>query len=156
MACTSCAGLEFTYRDDICSYCKGKYSTCPECNGSGKVFIYAICGRCVSLGDRPTRTHNSGSRGDALLYFTKEDNLIIVRDIINRDPILMCINGIYGSLFFDAVVHNSMDVAKFLIERGVNINEANYRGLTPLKFIMNIDDSEYDPMIELLILNGAR
>lgn len=156
MVCTSCAGLEFMYRSDICPYCKGRYDTCPECNGSGKILIYAICGRCVPLGGRPTRIHNSGRNGNALLYFTKEDNLSIVRNIIDRDPILMCINGIYGSLFFDAIVHNSMNVAKFLIERGVNINMANSYGLTPLKFIMDMNDSKYDPMIELLILNGAR
>jgi len=59
----------------------------------------------------------------------------------------------YSTPLHDAVCCGRVDVAKFLVARGANVNELDYKNMTPLKLAKRYGQEEIE---ELLVSSGAK
>jgi ankyrin repeat protein len=90
----------------------------------------------------------------------KKHNLNTVKSIINTDNSL--VNAVHKTTDFEkrdaltyAVLHKDLDIIKFLLDKGANVNAKDSNGRTPIHMAFMNDQIPPFDIIKLLIENGA-
>jgi len=97
----------------------------------------------------------SGETGKTLHDAIKKGNLEEVKTILDRNPGLLNIPGEDeegNTPILQAGFSNKMDIFKYLVEKGADINLANKEGLVPLHLAAFLGDKE---MVRLLLSKGV-
>lgn len=93
----------------------------------------------------------------SLVIASRDNRLKEIKTILKNNPNLD-INSSHYALYINALTisikNNHQDVAKYLIEKGADINTVNIDGENALMIVAQDDEVNYEPVLKFLIENG--
>ena len=90
-----------------------------------------------------------------LLYASRHGCLKMVVYLVQNGALLDKTSGMYQvTALFDAVEEENLDIVRFLLEQGADVNKADYKGWTPLHCGVHMNEDDGD-IAMLLMSYGA-
>jgi ankyrin repeat protein len=112
--------------------------------------VLALSGGCSVI----TPSHHQTEDYTPVVAAATGGDLAAVQEAVQKDPTLITYKEWdNATLLHDAVGHNQLDVAKYLLDKGADVNAVTTDGLTPLHMAAQNGNIE---MTKLLLHRGAK